>query len=106
MIDFLRTNHLLVVPLFEAGGIRIKNIEALALGLPVIGTTSSFGGMALNNDSFAVTCDTAEDFYNAILLFSKSGRKLEMASKEASNYARKNFDIRRADEVLSNLLNK
>lgn len=106
MIDFLKTNHLLVVPLFEAGGIRIKNIEAMALGLPVIGTLSSFGGMSLNNDSFAVICQTAQEFCEAILRFSNSGKQLTMASKEASTFARKNFDIRHADEVLSTILNK
>jgi glycosyltransferase involved in cell wall biosynthesis len=51
--------HLSIVPLLAAGGTRLKILEALAYGVPVIATTLAAEGLDLDHGSEIVVADTA-----------------------------------------------
>jgi len=55
-----------IVPLFLGGGTRIKILEAMAMGLPVISTTMGCEGLAVKNREHLLICDTPAEFVDAV----------------------------------------
>lgn len=56
-----------VVPLREGSGTRLKVLEALALGTPVVSTSKGIEGLALEHDRHVLLADTPESFAMATL---------------------------------------
>lgn len=56
-----------VVPLIIGGGTRIKILEAMAMGIPVVSTSLGCQGLAVQNREHLVICDEPDKFANAIL---------------------------------------
>jgi len=61
---FMQRMSVMIAPLFAGGGMRIKVLEALALGKPVVATTLGAGGIDVND---LVIADDADSFASAIL---------------------------------------
>lgn len=61
---FMREQSVIIAPLFSGGGMRIKVLEAMALGKPVVATTLGAGGIAHNGD--VVIADDVDAFADAI----------------------------------------
>jgi glycosyltransferase involved in cell wall biosynthesis len=55
----------LVVPILSGGGVRVKILEAMAMGLPVISTTIGCEGLAVHNGEHLLIADTPDNFVNA-----------------------------------------
>ncbi|MDT8413189.1 MAG: glycosyltransferase family 4 protein [Vicingaceae bacterium] len=66
--DFIRNNNIMVVPLFSGSGMRIKIIEAMAMGKLVIGTSVAFEGIAVQHNKNGIIANTANEFKEAILM--------------------------------------
>jgi glycosyltransferase involved in cell wall biosynthesis len=56
-----------VVPLREGSGTRLKVLEALALGTPVVSTSKGIEGLALEHERHVLVADTPESFADATL---------------------------------------
>jgi glycosyltransferase involved in cell wall biosynthesis len=56
-----------VVPLRDGGGTRLKVLEALALGTPVIATSKAVEGLDVTAGSDVLIADTAEAFAAQVL---------------------------------------
>jgi len=61
---FMQRMSVMIAPLFAGGGMRIKVLEALALGKPVVATTLGAGGIDVND---LVIADDVDSFASAIL---------------------------------------
>ena len=60
-------NSLLVVsPLFSGAGVKVKVVEALACGTPVIGTEIAFEGISSNYTKFMLKAETPQDYLQII----------------------------------------
>ena len=55
----------LAVPLLSGGGVRVKILEAMAIGVPVISTTIGCEGLDVRNDEHLLIADTPEAFARA-----------------------------------------
>lgn len=64
--EFILDNDIMVVPLLSGSGIRIKIIEAMALGRVVITTTIGAEGLAVENGKHLFIADTPEEFVSVI----------------------------------------
>ena len=51
-----------IAPLFVGSGIRIKILEAMSLGLPVLASSIAAEGILATTDQGLIICDNAEDF--------------------------------------------
>lgn len=56
----------MLCPLFSGAGIKVKVIDSLACGTPVIGTDIAFEGFSEKYNSFLVQCDNLYSFANEI----------------------------------------
>jgi glycosyltransferase involved in cell wall biosynthesis len=64
---FLARSALMVVPLRVGGGSRLKILEALAMGLPVVSTRVGAEGLHLRDDEHLSSCETIDDMAAAIV---------------------------------------
>ncbi|NNF34315.1 MAG: glycosyltransferase family 4 protein [Saprospiraceae bacterium] len=64
-ISFISSHHIMIVPLLSGSGTRVKILESLALGVPVISTSIGYEGIALNDRKEVLKADTKEEFINA-----------------------------------------
>ena len=84
----------LLAPLFEGAGVKVKVVEALACGVPVIGSPVAFEGIEFASGLPVFSCNTTEDYVGAIKTvpsYTSSVRK-EFKARFNSVYPRMTFD--------------
>jgi glycosyltransferase involved in cell wall biosynthesis len=81
MRPWLARASISVCPILEGGGTRLKILDALAMGKPVVSTTIGCEGLRVTHGKDILVADTAEDFAAQIaLLFENDGLRLLMAN--------------------------
>lgn len=63
---YIARSACLVVPLRSGGGMRVKILEALAWGIPVVSTTVGYEGIDLIPGEHLLVADTPSDFADAV----------------------------------------
>ena len=91
--EFAHTNGILVSPIRSGSGIRIKILEMMAIGIPVITTTLGALGIDHEEAKCLITANTKEELLKACqqLIDNKDDRVA--LGKRAMAYIRKNHDI-------------
>jgi len=64
---FLRSKAVVIAPLLAGSGMRIKVLEAMALGKPVVSTTIGAAGIDVENGADIVVADDADAFARAVV---------------------------------------
>lgn len=64
---FLRRMSVVIAPLFAGGGMRIKVLEAMALGRPVVATAIGAGGIEVDPGRDIVIADDADAFAEGVV---------------------------------------
>ena len=64
--EFMLNHDIMIVPLLSGSGIRIKIIEAMALGKVVVTTSVGAEGLGAENGKHLFIADTPEEFVNVI----------------------------------------
>jgi len=78
----------LIAPLFKGAGVKVKVIESLACGTPVIGTETALEGVDSLYNSSLCKCNTPEEFINLLNNFDFSTtRKLQLRNCFLENYS-------------------
>jgi glycosyltransferase involved in cell wall biosynthesis len=66
-IQYMRSGGVMVVPVLSGGGIRIRIIEAMAMGIPVVSTSLGAEGIGVTDGSDIMIADDPEIFSEAIV---------------------------------------
>ncbi len=64
---YLEGASLMVVPLRAGGGMRVKILNALGQGLPIVSTTLGCEGIAITPGVHLLVADSPEDFANSVI---------------------------------------
>ena len=64
---FVQASRMLVVPMRAGSGMRVKILDAMARGLPVVSTSVGCEGIAVVPGEHLLVADTAEAFADAVL---------------------------------------
>ena len=101
--EFLASGAGMVVPLLSGGGIRVKILEAMALGVPVVSTSLGAAGIDAAHGSEILVADGPEALAEACVSllsdreravsFGKAGRKRVLAEFDADAVARRLLDL-------------
>ncbi len=63
---FIRSMRVMIAPLFSGGGLRIKILEAMALGKPVVATTIGAAGIGVRHGEDILLADDPDAFAAAV----------------------------------------
>jgi glycosyltransferase involved in cell wall biosynthesis len=61
-----------VAPIRVGGGTRLKVLEAMAVGTPIVATTRAVEGLDVRSEEHLLVADTTRDFANAVVRLLKS----------------------------------
>jgi polysaccharide biosynthesis protein PslH len=98
--SYLRQCGVFVVPLRAGGGMRVKILNALAQGLPIVTTTLGCEGIALENGVHALIADTPEAFAAAMLRLLENPAEAAAFGMRARELFEKRYDYRQALRVM------
>lgn len=103
---YLEKAGLMIVPLRAGGGMRVKILEALALGLPVVSTTLGCEGIALENGYHTLIADTPLEFARATLQLLDNQALADELGRNGRNLIETSYDYRIACSPLDKIYTK
>lgn len=103
---YLKKAGLMIVPLRAGGGMRVKILEALALGLPVVSTSLGCEGIALENGQHVLIADTPSEFARAILQLLDNHALADELGRNGRNLIETSYDYRIACSPLDKVYKK
>ena len=81
-----------VVPIRQGGGTRLKILEAMALGTPVVATSKGAEGLAVTDGGDILLADTPEAFAGAILRLRRDAALRQDLVNNACRLVRRQYD--------------
>jgi len=104
MIPYLQSSGALVVPLKAGGGTRLKVIEALASGLPVVSTPFGVEGLGLTPGEDYLEADTVSEFAETCLELLSNEDLSKRLSKRGIETSREMFSTGSLEKLTYGLL--
>jgi sugar transferase (PEP-CTERM/EpsH1 system associated) len=92
-----------VIPLRVAGGVRLKILEGLALGSPMISTSIGAEGLGLTDGVELLIADTPESFAAAVVRLLDDGELRRTLSEQARQAAERRFSWNAVAATLTDL---
>jgi len=92
-LTYQADKSILIVPLLSGGGIRVKIIEALALGKVIVSTSKGADGILFTHNENILIADTPEDFAQALLFCLESPELRKKLSKNAKILFEKQYQL-------------
>ncbi|SAK21712.1 group 1 glycosyl transferase [Burkholderia multivorans] len=106
LAPILADAHLLFVPLLSGGGVRVKILEAMSNGIPVLSTTKGCEGLGAVNRRDLVICDSAAEFADAIIELAQNRELLATLSANARQLLKDKYDLDACVRVKRDLYNR
>lgn len=100
--EYIINKEIIFVPLFSGSGIRIKILEAMALGIPVISTTKGAKGIPCQNKKNILIANTPTEFKNAICLLLEN----KSLAKKIGNEGKKLILNHFSNDIVSNKISE
>lgn len=100
---FIRASAALLVPLRSGGGMRVKIMDALNWGLPVISTTIGCEGIRVTHGTNILIADTATDFAHAVIRLLHSPALSESMSQCGRHLIEQTYDWRQTYRALDSI---
>ena len=94
--DYLNKTGVMVVPLLAGGGMRVKILEALAKGLPIVTTSIGCEGIAVENGRHLLVADSPHKFAQATLRLLKDHAYANTLARNGRDLIEKYYDYHSA----------
>jgi glycosyltransferase involved in cell wall biosynthesis len=98
--DFMNKYQILIVPLLSGSGIRVKIIEAMALGKVVIATSIAAEGLGATHKQNILIANSKEDFLKEITSCIENPELSLRISENAAIFAQENFNTLKNSQKL------
>jgi polysaccharide biosynthesis protein PslH len=92
--EFYKTYDIMLVPLWSGSGLRIKLVEGLAYGKPIITTSIGAEGIPYSSGKDLMIADSSEDFTQAIIELLNNTSKKQNLQLAARQLAEQTFDYK------------
>lgn len=100
-ISYQEDKNVLIVPLLSGGGMRIKIIEAMAMGKTVISTTLGAEGIGCKNGESILLADTPGGFVEQILQCVNSTEQCRQIGQAARDIALSEYDRKKTGSMMT-----
>lgn len=99
--EFMHAHELMVVPLLSGGGMRVKIIEGMSAGKPIVSTSIGAEGINCLHGENIFLADTALEMADSILECFKNKPEMQKISENARMFAMKHHSI---DAMIKDLI--
>lgn len=103
--EYYHQSKIAICPMLEGTGVKIKVIEALSYGLPVVGTERAIDGFASKIANGCLITDHPEIFKDKIMFLLQNESYYLDLKKQAEKYFKHHFSEEKAVEKWKNLIN-
>ena len=93
--DFMHEHGVMIVPIQAGSGIRIKTLEAMALGVPIVSTSIGAQGLTVMDDVEIKIADEPKEFAAAICTLLTSPAKSQEMTSQARKYVEMHHNLKR-----------
>lgn len=90
--DIYKSGYLFVNPMQNGAGVKLKTIEAIQNGLPVISTSIGYEGTGLVDNEHILIADRPEQFYEKIKLLFDNPQEAKMLLESSQSFLRKHYN--------------
>lgn len=90
--EFINSKAIMVVPLFSGSGMRIKIVEGMALGKPIVTTSIGTEGIETTSGEDILIADNADHFTQSVFDLLEDHEMFDRIGKNAIGLIRKKFD--------------
>lgn len=97
-------SEVFIAPIFGGSGIRIKILEAMAMGKPIISTTLGAEGIPARHKKETIIADNKEEFMDGIKLLFDNYKLREILSKNAKELIRINYSFQNVSKKLYKII--
>jgi glycosyltransferase involved in cell wall biosynthesis len=104
--DAYREASLLLAPIKGPGGTRLKILEAMASGLPVITTKVGAEGLGVVNGQEALIADTPEDLVSMAVRIIKDAKLSDSLSELGRQFVKRNYIWEKSANILDKIYTK
>jgi polysaccharide biosynthesis protein PslH len=104
--QFIKSKSIMVVPLFSGSGMRIKIIEGMALGKPIVTTPIGTEGISTENGKNILIADTENEFVSAVEQLINDMELYHNIGSNAIEYIHEKFDNLALADALSSFYKK
>ncbi len=101
VLDYLKKSRVFVCPLLVGTGTRIKLLEAMAVGLPIVSTTAGCAGLGAKNEKHLLVADTPEAFSAAVRRLFTDKDLYNSLSKNSQRFVAENYDVNKIAEDIA-----
>lgn len=91
--SYMQEKGIMLVPLFSGGGIRIKIIDGLCNGVPILSTSVGAEGIPYRTDIDIAIADSPDAFAQKMIDFTESQEKVQSLSENGFLLAEQNYTI-------------
>jgi glycosyltransferase involved in cell wall biosynthesis len=98
--SYLEQAGVMVIPLRAGGGMRVKILNALAQGVPIVSTSLGCEGIAVTHGQDIMIADSPDEFAEAVMRVLDSPILAERLGRNGRQLAEQRYDYRRACRLL------
>lgn len=102
--SYLKKCQVFVCPLVFGTGIKTKNLEAMAMKLPIVTTSIGAENIHAKNGKEWYICDDNQEFADKILFLLENKERREKMAIDAYDFVKKNFTWKVAENKLGKLI--
>lgn len=103
--SYYSESRIAICPMLKGTGIKIKVVEALSFGLPVIGTERAVDGFSSKSDNGCLVNNDPEIFKDYIIALLQDGTYYETIRNRGKEYFKNNFSESRTLKFWSDIIN-
>lgn len=96
--EFLQRPAIMTIPIHSGSGMRIKAIEGMSAGRPLVSTTIGAAGLGVTHGVNVLIADTASEFAKAIIQLLENESNI---GRDGNQYVRKRFSLHYINNHLS-----
>lgn len=100
LIPYFKKASIFIIPIRSGGGIRVKILDALARGIPVVSTKLGAEGINVKNRKEILIDDEAEEFIRAVLKLMTNKKIANHLSKNGLKFIQTHYSQKKTREVL------
>jgi glycosyltransferase involved in cell wall biosynthesis len=102
---YYHASKIAICPMLKGTGIKIKVVEAMSYGLPVVGTEKAVDGFSDKKNNGCLVSDDEKEFADIIKSLLNNSSDYEKQKDEAIHFFRDNFSEKKSVELWEKTLN-